>query len=72
MSPQDEHTLLVEWNQTQCEFPKHLTLHRCFEQQVERTPDATALIFQHQELSYQELNHRANQLAYAIRENYQH
>ncbi|MBN3575976.1 class I SAM-dependent methyltransferase, partial [Vibrio neptunius] len=70
MSPQDEHTLLVEWNQTQCEFPKHLTLHRCFEQQVERTPDSTALIFQHQELSYQELNHRANQLAYAIRENY--
>ncbi|WP_200904265.1 condensation domain-containing protein, partial [Vibrio sp. VPAP30] len=41
MSPKDEHTLLVEWNQTQCEFPQHLTLHRCFEQQVERTPDAT-------------------------------
>ncbi|WP_198597430.1 non-ribosomal peptide synthetase, partial [Vibrio splendidus] len=65
-------TLLVEWNQTESEFPKHLTLHRCFEQQVERTPDATALIFQHEELTYQELNHRANQLAYAIRENYQH
>lgn len=70
MTPEDEHTLLVEWNQTQSEFPQHLTLHRCFEQQVERTPNATALIFRDQELSYQELNHRANQLAHVIRENY--
>ncbi|MBA8894567.1 hypothetical protein FHW09_004664, partial [Pantoea agglomerans] len=62
MSPQDENTLLVEWNRTRADFPRHLTLHRCFEQQVERTPGATALIFQHHELSYRELNHRANQL----------
>ncbi|WP_259393886.1 amino acid adenylation domain-containing protein [Pantoea agglomerans] len=72
MSPQDENTLLVEWNRTRADFPRHLTLHRCFEQQVERTPGATALIFQHHELSYRELNHRANQLAAAIRDNYQH
>ncbi|WP_205955882.1 AMP-binding protein, partial [Pantoea stewartii] len=72
MSSQDENTLLVEWNQTRADFPRYLTLHRCFEQQVERTPDATALIFQHHELSYRELNHRANQLAAAIRDNYQH
>ncbi|MBA8867555.1 SAM-dependent methyltransferase/acyl carrier protein, partial [Pantoea agglomerans] len=38
MSPQDENTLLVEWNRTRADFPRHLTLHRCFEQQVERTP----------------------------------
>ncbi|MBA8894224.1 amino acid adenylation domain-containing protein [Pantoea agglomerans] len=72
MSPQDENTLLIEWNRTRADFPRHLTLHRCFEQQVERTPGATALIFQHHELSYRELNHRANQLAAAIRDNYQH
>lgn len=47
------------------------TLHQLFEEQVLRTPERTALIFNGESLSYTELNQRSNQLAYAIRESYQ-
>ena len=43
-----------------------LCVHQLFEQQVERTPDAIALIFQDQELTYSQLNARANQLAHHL------
>nr|QIE07359.1 dimodular nonribosomal peptide synthase NecA [Burkholderia sp. B8(2020)] len=59
--------LLVEWNATECEYPSHLCVHQLFEAQVERTPDATALIVENQTLSYKELNARANRLAHHLR-----
>lgn len=58
--------LLVEWNDTYAEYPKHRCVHQLFEEQVGRTPDATALVFETQELSYRELNSRANQLAHQL------
>ena len=62
----ETHTLLTEWNQTQVEYPQDKCIHELFEEQVERTPDAIALIFQDQQLTYAELNTRANQLAYHL------
>jgi len=59
--------LLVTWNDTRAEYPRDLCVHALFEAQVERTPDAAAVIFEGQELSYRELNRRANQLAYHLR-----
>lgn len=57
-----KHQLLVEWNQTQLEFPQQC-IHQLFEAQVEKTPDAVAVVFADQSLTYQHLNQRANQLA---------
>lgn len=64
----ERHQILVEWNDTKkVDYPKDTCLHELFEAQVERTPDATALVFEDQKLSYQELNQRANQLAHYLR-----
>ncbi len=55
--------ILEEWNQTAVEYPKDTCLHQLFEEQVARAPEATALVFERQRLTYRELNARANQLA---------
>jgi amino acid adenylation domain-containing protein/non-ribosomal peptide synthase protein (TIGR01720 family) len=67
LSEQERHQLLIEWNDTAVEYPHQLCLHQLFEQQVERTPDAIALIFEEAQVSYRELNERANQLAHHLR-----
>ncbi len=58
----EQHQMLVEWNNTQQEYPD-VCIHQLFEQQVELTPDAVALVFGQQRLTYRQLNDRANQLA---------
>src|SRR6202012_5893266 len=60
--------LLYEWNDTAVEYPSDKCIHELFEQQVEKTPDATAVVFEDATLSYSELNRRANQLAHYLRE----
>ena len=60
--------LLVEWNDTEVEYSRDRCIHELFEAQVERTPDAVAVIFEGQHLTYRELNRRANQLAHYLRE----
>ena len=57
---------LPGWNNTEQDYPKHLLVQQLFEQQVERTPDACALIFQDQRFTYRELNTKANQLAHYL------
>jgi amino acid adenylation domain-containing protein len=57
---------LLEWNRTQIEYPKNSGIQKLFEAQVERTPDALAVICGEERLSYQELNRRANQLAHHL------
>ena len=61
------HELLIEWNQTERDFPRDKCLHEIFEQQVERTPDAVAVTFESERLTYRELNARSNQLAHYLR-----
>jgi len=58
---------LLRWNEATRSFPPGETLHHLFEAQVERRPDAPALTFAQQDLSYAELNTRANQLAHHLR-----
>jgi amino acid adenylation domain-containing protein len=53
-------------NDTQTDCPTDACIHHLFEAQVERTPDAVALVFEDQQLSYRELNRRANQLAHHL------
>ena len=63
LTPTEQHQLLVEWNNTQTDYPNNTCIHQLFEAQVERTPNTIAVIFDNQQLTYQQLNHRANQLA---------
>ena len=58
--------LLVDWNDTAKELRGEVCVHRLFEQQVERTPQAIALVFGEQGVSYAELNGRANKLAHYL------
>ena len=59
----EQHQLLVEWNDTKTEFLRDKCVHQLFEAQVERTPDAVAVVYKDEQLTYRELNSRANQLA---------
>ncbi|MEW6736734.1 MAG: amino acid adenylation domain-containing protein, partial [Acidobacteriota bacterium] len=66
LTEKEQHQLLVEWNQTAQDYPYNQCLHRLFEEQVKRSPDAVALVFEDEWLTYRELNERANQLAYRL------
>ncbi|HEX8118987.1 MAG TPA: condensation domain-containing protein, partial [Pyrinomonadaceae bacterium] len=57
---------LEEWNRTAREYPKDRCVHQLFEEQARRTPDAPAVAFEGRELTYGELNRRANQLAHHL------
>ncbi|QLE49536.1 amino acid adenylation domain-containing protein [Nostoc sp. C057] len=61
----EQQQLLVDWNDLQADYPK-VCIHQLFEAQVERTPNAIAVVFADQQLTYQELNTRANQLAHHL------
>jgi surfactin family lipopeptide synthetase A len=58
--------LLCEWNDTETPYPQDKCIHELFVAQVERTPDAIAVVFEAQRLTYRELNDRANQLAHYL------
>jgi surfactin family lipopeptide synthetase A len=66
LTEKDRRQLLIEWNNTSTEYPQDKCVHQLFEEQVERTPDAIAVIFKEQQLTYRELNNRANQLAHYL------
>jgi len=57
---------LKRWNNTQTEYPEHVCIHQLFEAQVELSPDATAVVFNGKQLTYQQLNQQANQLAHYL------
>ena len=67
LTEQQQHRLLVEWNNTETEYPKVTGIYQLFEEQVKQNPDAIALIFEDKSLTYQELNERANQLAHYLK-----
>ncbi|MEJ1929745.1 amino acid adenylation domain-containing protein [Nostoc sp. NIES-2111] len=67
LSEVEQQQLLVEWNDTQVDYPQDKCIHQLFEEQVERTPDAVAVVFDNQQLTYNQLNCRANQLAHYLR-----
>ncbi|MEH2041206.1 non-ribosomal peptide synthetase [Nostoc sp.] len=68
LTPKEEQQILVEWNDTQQEYPQETCLHQLFVAQVQRTPDAIAVEFAGEKLSFDELNQRANQLAHHLQQ----
>jgi natural product biosynthesis luciferase-like monooxygenase protein/amino acid adenylation domain-containing protein/non-ribosomal peptide synthase protein (TIGR01720 family) len=67
LDPQERALLLSEWNATASDYPRQQSLPELFEEQAARTPDAVALVFDNQQLTYAELNNKANQLAHYLR-----
>jgi amino acid adenylation domain-containing protein len=63
----ERHQLIVEWNNTSADYPRDKCIHELFEEQVEKTPDAIAVVFEDEQLTYRELNAKTNQLAYYLR-----
>ncbi|MEA5617994.1 amino acid adenylation domain-containing protein [Cronbergia sp. UHCC 0137] len=66
LTEREKNQLLVEWNNTVVKYPDHKSIHQLFEEQAEIMPENIAVAFEDQELTYQELNHRANQLAHYL------
>ncbi len=62
----ERHQPLVEWNDTQTDYPADKSIHHLFEEQVQRFPDNIAAVFGDEQLTYRELNQRANQLAHHL------
>ncbi|GAK56428.1 amino acid adenylation domain protein [Candidatus Vecturithrix granuli] len=63
----ERHQIIEEWNATAVDYPLDTCIHELVEAQARRTPNATALIFEEQQLTYHELNAKANQLAHYLR-----
>ncbi|HEU4560211.1 MAG TPA: amino acid adenylation domain-containing protein, partial [Longimicrobium sp.] len=67
LSAAERRRVVEEFNAGRAEYPRDALVHERFEAQVERTPGATALVFEDETLSYAELNARANRLAHHLR-----
>ncbi|NOQ28293.1 MAG: amino acid adenylation domain-containing protein, partial [Bacteroidales bacterium] len=69
LSEEEKQQLLYEFNNTEADYPKDKTIHQLFEEQVERTPNAVAVITKDGEITYNELNERSNHLANVLLNN---
>ncbi|HAU1410626.1 TPA: amino acid adenylation domain-containing protein, partial [Legionella pneumophila] len=68
LSAEERQRLLIDWNKTERAYPQDKTVHGLFEEQVGRTPDNVAVVYEEEQLTYRELNAKANQLAHYLRE----
>ncbi|MCP4417209.1 MAG: amino acid adenylation domain-containing protein, partial [Chloroflexi bacterium] len=69
LTPSEYQQIVVEWNQTTITLPSVQLTHELIAQQAMQTPDAPALVFAEQQMSYAELNGRSNQLAHTLQAN---
>ncbi len=66
LTPAEQDLLLVEWNATSPAHPINRCIHQLFEDQVKKTPQALAVVYENQQLTYQELNQQANKIAHYL------
>ncbi len=59
--------ILIEFNETEAEYPQDKCIHQLFEEQVEKTPNAVAVVFEDESITYRKLDERANQLGHYLR-----
>jgi tyrocidine synthetase-3 len=69
LDEEEKRQLLYSYNNTQAEYSRDKTFHRLFEEQVVKTPDNIAVVYEDEKLTYRELNEKSNQLAAILREN---
>ncbi len=68
LTEEERHQILIDFNNTKAYYPKDKTIHKLFEEQVSRTPESIAIVYEDRQLTYRELNERANQLARLLRD----
>ncbi|MGB7605871.1 MAG: amino acid adenylation domain-containing protein [Lutisporaceae bacterium] len=68
LSEEKKQQLLEAFNQTKADYPYDKVFHQMFEEQVEKTPDRIALVFEKEQMTYKELNEKSNQLARQLKE----
>lgn len=66
LSEPERQKLLIKWNDTATNYPQDKSIHKLFEEQVAKTPNAVAVVFEEQQLTYQQLNQQANQLVHYL------
>ena len=66
LSEKETHELVVELNATESIYPREKSVHRVFEEQVEKYPTKTALVYKDKSVTYEELNRKSNQLAHYL------
>src|SRR3569832_277815 len=67
LAPGERQQLVAEWSGARTAYPRESSIQELFEAEVERTPEAVAVIFGEQQLTYRELNERVNQFAHFMR-----
>ncbi len=67
VTPDEKKKILYDFNNTSADYPRDKTITQLFEEQVEKTPDNIAVVFENQKLTYRELNEKANSLASYLR-----
>ena len=70
LTPLEKQQVITQWNDTDQEYPDNKTIQELFVEQVERTPDNIAVVYEDIKLTYRELNNKANQLANHLRGSY--
>jgi len=63
LTEKESNQILIEWNNTEVDYPKEKCIHQLFEEQAERTPNAIAVVYENEQITYAELNSSANRLA---------
>ncbi|MSO13387.1 N-(5-amino-5-carboxypentanoyl)-L-cysteinyl-D-valine synthase [Rickettsiales endosymbiont of Trichoplax sp. H2] len=66
LTREEENLIVNKWNKTSTPYPENKTIHELFEEQVERTPDSIAVVYEDVKLTYKELNQKANNLAHYL------
>jgi amino acid adenylation domain-containing protein len=66
MGAEERDTVLLKWNTTAADYPRNVSIPKAFENQVERSPEATALLFEGKAWTYKVLNEGANRVAHAL------
>ncbi|MGK7931603.1 MAG: amino acid adenylation domain-containing protein, partial [Microcystaceae cyanobacterium] len=62
----EKQQILVEWNNTEADYPREKCIHVLFEEQVLKTPNAVAVVYEEEQLTYEQLNQKANQLGHYL------
>ena len=70
LTEEEYQKIIYDWNSAEAPYPKNKTIHHLFEEQVEKTPDDVAVVFEDKQLTYRELNRRANKFAHYIKSKY--
>ncbi len=68
ITEEERHQILLEFNDTEAEYPKNKTIHQLFEEQEKKTSNSVAVMYEDKHLTYRELNEKANQLARILRD----